>query len=208
MVKIFSNFDTSLMRREIKRSQSEYGAEHVLAIRRDFIYLFYRVLFPVMMWLLGSLIILWVVYGVVVWDSLFAGLVRILGLWLIIVWWWYCVGVAWVKMIDYYMDFTIITPTQVMSFDQTGILQKTTRTLDTDKIKSIRVDKKGLLGSIFNYGSIVFLSEGDAESLWEIRLNYMSDPNRLREKIENIIEPHVHGKSVIKYYTNPKVTAP
>lgn len=201
MVKIFSNFDTSLMRREIEKSQEEFGVENVLAIRRDFIYLFYRVLLPVLLRFVGSLCILWAIYGIVIWDSLLVGLVRIVGLWVIIIWWWYCVGVARVKLIDYYMDFTIITPKKVMSFDQTGILQKTTRTLDTEKIKSMRVDKRGLLWSIFNYWSIVFLSEGDAESLWEIRLNYMSDPNRLREKIEVIIEPHVHGKSIIKYYT-------
>lgn len=104
------------------------------------------------------------------------------------------------------MDFTIITPKQVMSFDQTGLFNKTTRALDTDKIKSMRVDLHGLLWSIFNYWSIVFLSEGDSESLWEIRLNYMSDPNKLREKIEVIIEPHVHGKSVIKYYTKTPIS--
>jgi uncharacterized membrane protein YdbT with pleckstrin-like domain len=65
------------------------------------------------------------------------------------------------RFIDYKMDFAIITPKEIVSYNQTGIFSRSSRSLDVDKIKTISVDKKGLLRSIFNFGSIIFLSEGD-----------------------------------------------
>lgn len=50
--------------------------------------------------------------------------------------------VAIVKYIDYKMDFMIITPRQVLAYDQEGLLDRLTKTLDLSKIKSIHERKK------------------------------------------------------------------
>ncbi|USN55297.1 MAG: hypothetical protein H6765_01510 [Candidatus Peribacteria bacterium] len=62
-------------------------------------------------------------------------------------------------VLDYYLDFSIITPTQITNYNQTGFFGKSTRSLDLAKIKSVRVDQQGIMRSLWNYGSIVFLSE-------------------------------------------------
>lgn len=45
------------------------------------------------------------------------------------------------------------------------------------------------MSSIFNYGSIVFLAEGDVEN-GEIMLRFISKPIRLRDNIYRVIELH------------------
>ena len=40
---------------------------------------------------------------------------------------------------NYYMDFVIVTPKQITVFDQEGFLTRSTRAVDTEKIKTINV---------------------------------------------------------------------
>jgi hypothetical protein len=43
------------------------------------------------------------------------------------------------------------------------------------------------LRSIFNFGSIIFLSEGDDSWHWDIKLDFISNPDSLRERIVQIV---------------------
>ena len=69
------------------------------------------------------------------------------------------------KYIDYKMDYCIITPEDIVLAEQSGIFKRQIRTLDTSKIKSISVYKKRFFMSVFNNGSIVFMSDGDDNNL-------------------------------------------
>jgi hypothetical protein len=51
---------------------------------------------------------------------------------------WKVIGAS----IDFFLDFTIVTPRFVMEYDQLGVFGRTARSLDSKKIKSVRVDKK------------------------------------------------------------------
>jgi hypothetical protein len=59
------------------------------------------------------------------------------------------------------MDFAIITPRQIVSYEQSGIFKRSSISLDLTNLRSINEEKDGILKSIFNYGTIVFFSEGD-----------------------------------------------
>lgn len=85
------------------------------------------------------------------------------------------------------MDFCIITPTQVERYDQTGILQRDVNVLDADKIKSVKINKKGLLYSLYNNGDIIFMSEGDTQQ-GEIRLNYINKPEKAKKAILTVLK--------------------
>jgi uncharacterized membrane protein YdbT with pleckstrin-like domain len=61
--------------------------------------------------------------------------------------------------IDYTMDFTIVTPEQIITYDQTFVLNRNVRTMQTSKIKTVSISKNGLLYSLFDNGDISFLSE-------------------------------------------------
>jgi uncharacterized membrane protein YdbT with pleckstrin-like domain len=111
---------------------------------------------------------------------------------------WLLVGRLWViyigKIIDYYMDFTIVTHKQILSYDQSGIFKRNSRSLDLTKIKSVNIEKDGFMRSLFNFGTIVFFSEWDnlashdENMLGNIRLNYVKYPRKIRENIIDVVK--------------------
>lgn len=89
--------------------------------------------------------------------------------------------------IDYKMDYCIITPTEVILAEQSGFFKRQLRTLDATKIKSISVYKKSIIKSIFNNGIIVFMSDGDDNNLWEIHIDYIYNPEKHKDIINQIL---------------------
>lgn len=192
-MKIFSSFDTGLSKRQHNEAIEEYGEEDVLLVHRSPIYLLLRVYNPLAWWVIASILLLWWMYTT--------------GIWWLITMWWILVIISGLyifwrimsKLIDYYMDFALITPKQITAYDQWWLLDRSIRALDIMKIKSINIRKNWLLDSIFNYGSIVFFSEGDPSGghhpTGDIELNYMAHPTRLKNKISAIIDKYqnLHG---------------
>lgn len=186
MVKILSNFDTNLDDIAVQEAAEEFGKDQVCFVRRDRIYVLLKIIIPVfirliMAWLLLALAYTWWVREAV-WN-LFSSFI-----WIIVLITWSILArkVIW-KVIDYYMDFTIITPKTITAYDQNWIFTRNTRSLEISKIKSIRVMKEGIFRSLFNFGTIVFFSEGD-ETMWDIRLNYISAPQNLNKKLAEILK--------------------
>ena len=66
-------------------------------------------------------------------------------------------------MVDYKMDFLLVTPREIMKYDQTWIFNREAEKLHTDHIKSISLSKKWILGSFFDVGSLTFLAEWQTE---------------------------------------------
>ena len=85
------------------------------------------------------------------------------------------------------MDYCIITPEDIILAEQSGIFKRQLRTLDTSKIKSICVYKRKFLTSIFNNGSLVFMSDGDDNNLGEISIDFIYDPEHKKTLISNIL---------------------
>lgn len=85
------------------------------------------------------------------------------------------------------MDFVIITPDQLVSYDQEWVLTRTTRSLELRKIKTVNVVTDGWLSSVFGYGSIVFLAEWDMQH-GDIKLNFIMKPVALRNIIYWLID--------------------
>lgn len=88
---------------------------------------------------------------------------------------------------NYEMDFTIVTPKNITYYDQTWFFWRTARTLDTAKIKTISVDKSWLIHSLFNYWDVKILSEWDTRWSWDIQINYVFDPDKVKFSINDII---------------------
>ena len=197
MVKVFSSFDTELDNKLLEKAIETYWKDHVCFIRRDPIYLLIKIVAPLVWWIVLIWVWLIVAYAIDLWD-LFQTLVQWIVWLTILITGLRLAQYSVTKFIDYYMDFTIVTPKNISTFDQTGIFDRSTRTLDISKIKSISVDKKGLSRSLFNYGSIIFFAEWDAQ-LWDIKLNYINNPASLEKRILNVINTaalHHHGKKL------------
>jgi hypothetical protein len=185
-IKILSNFDTWLWKVLFAGYEERYWVWKVLFVRRGYIYVLFRVIFPAIVLVM---ILIPLVYFLI--HRKTYELFILLLVWVYIIW----ASFIWLallfqiirSLINYHMDYTIITPKQIISFDQTWILNRKSRAIEIEKIKSISVDKKWLLKSIFNYGWIVFFAEWDSQ-YGDLTLNYILDPLLLRDKIAKIMK--------------------
>jgi len=48
----------------------------------------------------------------------------------------------YIKLIDYYMDYAIVNPREIISIDQDGLFHRSERSLDSVKIKAIGIEKQ------------------------------------------------------------------
>ncbi|MCD5380322.1 hypothetical protein LR004_00185 [Candidatus Gracilibacteria bacterium] len=91
------------------------------------------------------------------------------------------------RFIDFEMDFMIVTKDEIESFDQAGIFRRKIVSMDLEKFRSITTEKKGFIRSVFNFGSLIVLSEGDSNHNGEIRFNYIHRLGALKEAILKLI---------------------
>ena len=63
------------------------------------------------------------------------------------------------QYMNYKLDFAIITPIELISYNQSNLFTRSSKTIKTNNIKTISLDKSGILKSVFNYGTLIFLSE-------------------------------------------------
>lgn len=194
-MKIFSNFDTSLAKRLHEEAVQKYGVENVIFVRRDPIYVYLKVYLPVIVRLVFTLIIgFFVSTNVDIQESLWTAIAWFIALVLLLLL-IYVIRVAITKYIDYQMDYMIITPRQVIAYDQEGIFDRFTKSLDLSKIKSIHERKKWIMCSLFNYWSLLFFSEWDDQT-GDITMNYISSPIAMKDKISKLIDEnykyHLH----------------
>ncbi len=199
MVKIFSNFDTNLAHELLTKYQQQYGVDKVIFVRRWGIYLVFKAFIPLFRAtvLLGGGLIGYAF--ALEYSAVLAVFVLIIVAALCIFWLW-ILWKALAAMINFYLDFTIVTPQQIISYDQHGIFTRNTRTVEIEKIKLLTVNKKWIVRSFFNYGSIEFFAEWDGV-FSDLNLDYIYDPLSLRDKMaivmgmldENKSQSHTHN---------------
>lgn len=182
-MRIFSSFDTKLRQKKLKEAQDLYGADKVMVLSKSGLFLFLKVVPK----LLGFIIIVVtiIVSNWIFWISQERYTIYVL------------IGVIFVLLtfawpiikhiVDYYMDFALVTPKSLIMFNQTWIFKKDMATVDVEKIKTILIKKRNFLYSIFNNWDLIFLSEWDSNNFWEITLYFIPRPEEKKEKISNII---------------------
>jgi hypothetical protein len=179
-MKLFSNFDTNLCEVQYWKVCEQYWEDKTLFIRRDKIYLYLKVYHKFFWWVV--LLILSVSIGYYSQSNF--GIRTGWIIWL--VWFASIAFIAIQKWIDRWMDYTIITPRQIIQYDQSWLLDRSTRTLDLAKVKSMNIKKNWLMTSVFDLWDLVFFSEWD-ESYGDIRLNYIKNPIELKKRITIIM---------------------
>jgi len=181
-MRIFSNFDTRLKHREYIKKKKQYWASHVKLLSKSRLYRSLFVDIPFFMWAISIVLLIilfhswwwnnWLLYGV-----LPLAIISILF-----------IGPRLIKhIIDYNMDFIIITPKTLYRYDQEWIISRDIVTVHTHSIKTVTVRKSWLFYSIFDNWDIVFLTEWEADT-GEITLTYIKDPEKERSRIGEIIK--------------------
>lgn len=84
------------------------------------------------------------------------------------------------------MDFLVVTPKEIMKYDQEGILQRSIEKLNTKHIKSVTISKDGFFASFFDVGDIYFLSEGE-DSRGSLVIQYVDAVEAKERNIRHIL---------------------
>jgi len=188
-MRILSSFDTNFANEVLEREKQIYWPEKVLLVTHGRFFYYFMILIPTIFFVLA--IIIYFVSYFYFWSYIpkdFRTLYYILGFVFFII----IFFPLWFKIlkryIDYILDFIVVTPKALIYYNQEWILKRRWRTVDTDKIKTITVDKSWLLWSMFNFWSMIVLSEWDEQWAWEINFKFVDAPDELKLKILKIIE--------------------
>lgn len=96
------------------------------------------------------------------------------------------------KMINIEMDYQLVIPWKIFFADQVW-LYGTSKTMNSQKIKTINTKYKWLLNSLFNYWDIIVLSEWDKENNWEMSMDYVWAPVKTVEQINKVVNNNLEA---------------
>lgn len=189
------SFDPNLKNEKVTQYQNKFGKESVLLIQRSKLFLFLKIIVPLIIYMLiYAGIIVAISYGFE-WDREVIGYSAIIGFLVIFL---IFLSLNLKRLLDYLMDFIIVTPEQIIAYNQRGIRKRSNMTIECVKIKSISTSYRSRLFSLFNNGDIKFLSEGDSHSSGEIKAFYVHEPQKTKEKIYNIMEKaNIHSHPAV-----------
>ena len=183
-MKIFSNFDTELKKNDYQKAVAQYGKQNVLLLSRSSIFRLFFVALPAVWWtaLFGSFAFVVFYRQTTGLDSLTASICyRAIGILYVLA------EVYPIKnYIDYTMDYTIVTPDEVSFHNQSGIFSSNQIVLNAVVIKSVNFEQKGFIKSVFNFGDINFVGEGEQRGA--VNLYYIHNPEFIFKEIDAILD--------------------
>lgn len=182
-MKILSNFDTQLQKKVFEEAVKEHWAENVLLVKKSRFLFLFQILLPLMILIVVLTLIRFLFQN----SKEDLGDYTMYGFWILAA----LITMTQVpslfqSLIDYYMDFIILTPELVTFYNQSGIFNKSSESLESNKIKAVNFSKRGLLQSIADYGEIIFLSEW-ADPRGDIVFDYARSPEQLQKKARRIL---------------------
>lgn len=100
---------------------------------------------------------------------------------------WYLAHKRFQMYFNYKMDFLIITPKEVIKYDQEGVFSRDVEKIHSSKVKSVSIRKSGFIDSFFDIGTIVFLAEaGDLSGDGEIKMEYVK-ATEVEQKVRHVL---------------------
>lgn len=83
------------------------------------------------------------------------------------------------------MDYLIVTPKEVIKYDQAWVFDRETETIHVDKVKSVTVSKHGIVNSFLDIWTITFLAEGE-DNKGDIIMSHIDAVEQVERKIRTI----------------------
>ena len=76
---------------------------------------------------------------------------------------YYLILVTWffIAWLDVYLDIGIVTNDRVVDIDQHGLFSRNVAELDCKVVQDVTADKKGILQTVFNFGSVIIQTAGE-----------------------------------------------
>ncbi len=188
MVKLFSNFDTNAPTRNYADALQEFWFDKIVFLRRHKLYFYLYTMVP---WVVASMLMIGLITSFFIFDStaqewhILANHALQIILILIIL---YLILLARSRYFNYTLDYTIITPTYISSYDQQGLFNRRITTIEPSKIKTINFSSNGLINSIFNFWEVDILLEWDDQGKGEIRIDFIYNPESVKSQIQELTE--------------------
>lgn len=92
----------------------------------------------------------------------------------------------------HYLNIHIVSEERIVDIDQTGLLFREVSELNIETIEDVTSQKKGLLGNIFNYGTVFVQTAGATE---RFEFDNISDPEKITAVILKLYEQHDRRES-------------
>lgn len=194
MVKIFSNFDTMSPSKNYAKAVQDFWYDKVIFVRRHKLYLILYSIIP-----LAAGIALIVLSALLSWSrriSLTTNTQHVLQVIIILIA-IYCLLLSLSKYFNYLLDYTIVTPVYLGSYNQIGLFSRDVKTIEPMKIKSIDFSSDGVINSIFDFWKIIILLEGDDEGQGEIILDFIHKPEAITDGIKQLIEGNIAKSEMV-----------
>ncbi len=89
-------------------------------------------------------------------------------------------------MINTEMDYKVIIPGQVLSFNQRWIFGDT-QSMNSEKIKTMNTKYTWFISSFLNYWNVLIFTEWDQKNSWEMIIDYVWDPVKSVKEMEKVL---------------------
>lgn len=159
-MRILSNFDTALAEKLYAEYSQLFGAEYVALVHKSRLIWYAQIFFPVFLFGAVTIVAAYFLYTYKMPHEIVYRAFR----WSVVIW----SSILFLKLshkyVDFKMDFLIVTPKEVMKYDQHGVFSRVTEKIAADKIKSITIKKDWFLASFFDIGTLVFLAEWETDA--------------------------------------------
>lgn len=94
---------------------------------------------------------------------------------------------AYIVFILHYLNIHIVSEDRIVDIDQTGLLYREVSELNIETIEDVSSQKKGLLGNIFNYGTVYVQTAGAVE---RFEFDNVAHPDKITTIILHLYEQH------------------
>ena len=98
--------------------------------------------------------------------------------WLFIVW-----MIGWNMWTDYYLDVLLITDRRVFDIDQKGLFRRTSSSFRLDKVQNVTVDQKGVVETLFDFGTIRLETAGERE---DFIASFIANPYEIKKFVNEM----------------------
>jgi uncharacterized membrane protein YdbT with pleckstrin-like domain len=121
-------------------------------------------------------------------DPVFAAGFFLLS-WFFIVW-----MIGWNIWTDYYLDVFIITDKRIFDITQDGLFRRTSSSFRLDRIQNITVEMKGLIQTLFDFGTVRLETAGEHE---DFVAHFITHPYELKREINEMQDTEVERSQLV-----------
>lgn len=181
-MKILSNFDTRLGKKLRKEYEESFGEWNVLLVHKSKFFFYKHIWLSFFLYII--LLIVWA-YFLYSYEPINEYLER---------WFWWVFILYWLLLfiknsrqwINYRMDFLLVTPKEVIKYDQKWVFWRSVDKIHSEKVKAIRVSKHWFLMSLLNIWTLKFLAEWDRDE-GDILMEYVDWVEAREKRIRTIL---------------------